>query len=370
MNKNKCNKSIFWLFIAIWILGFTASYGYKNRYIQIFILPLIVLISYYLIILVHEFIHFLVALILKIDTKGFSCNILSLMYMNKSIKIKIKNPFNNDLTGCTYINCGRITNEGDLEKFKKKVFWVTILAPIYNYLLTSILIYLSLKSHQNLILKGVVIVSIILSINVTIGDIYTAYLYSKNRDFLINTLIETEIISNSFNLSEAKDYLISELNKSIDIFKYENIDIKKYNYKLINYNKLLYLCIAGEVSNIDPNIFSNLKNYLINIDFKENILKSNLSFNNADVLINSMLYSALVLNNISYTNEFMKIINDKKIIQYYTNESLKKPIYNFINNSNIEISNIEYKNYTILDKKIIKRIRGRFYEENSSLCGK
>lgn len=369
--KEKINTSkILGLIIVIWILGFTASYGYANRYMQIALLPIIVITSYNFIILIHEFIHFLIALILKIDTKGFSCSMLSLKYIDKKFRIRLKNPINIDLTGCTYINCGKITNNQELNDFKKKVFLFTVSAPIFNYIITVIIIYLNLISYQSLMLKGLLSVSIILSINVTIGDIYTAYLYIKNRNFLIYVLIETEIVSDSLASSKAKSYLINELYKSLYIFKDSNIDFKKHYYNLLNYNKMLYLCIADEFLEIDYEIFNNLKNYLLNLNFNKSTISSNINFNNADTVVHSMLYSILILNNDEYKDEFLQFIKNKKVLDYYTNKNLKNAIFKFINNLNIKDSKKCYMTCKNLDERIIKRIGVENYEKNSSLCRK
>lgn len=99
-----------------------------------------------------------------------------------------------------------IKNENDLINFRNKILLVSLSAPITNYLVTLILLYLNYSNnYQNILIYISIIIFIILTVSATIGDIYTTYQYMTNRDFLINMLLDTDIISNSYNHSDAKN---------------------------------------------------------------------------------------------------------------------------------------------------------------------
>lgn len=280
--------------LFIWILGYCISKQYNTPITQIILLPIFTVILYYIFIFFHEFMHFITARILNIEVKGFCCKQINIYIYNNRYSITLKKTSSTSYDGCTYIKCDMIKNENDLINFRNKILLVSLSAPITNYLVTLILLYLNYSNnYQNILIYISIIISIILTVSATIGDIYTTYQYMTNRDFLINMLLDTDIISNSYNHSDAKEYLQKELIKSINILKNKKINTND-RYKLIGYKKLLYLCIIGEIKELDLELFINMKNKILS--FGKNSKLSNLDeVLKSNILVYSVLFYKFIL---------------------------------------------------------------------------
>jgi len=353
-------------------MGFFLSNNYPNRVTQIFWLPFFMFVTYILLLGFHELAHFITAKFLKVKVKEVCSRGFRLFREDNKWKFELENPFvSRSFEGCLFIQCDLIKNESQLIKFRNKSLFISISGPIFSYLAVLCMLYLIFVFTNILALDFALLIAIGLAVIVTVGDIQTAIRYMKDQDFLFNILLETDLISNSYEASLAKDYLQRQMIKSTLTLIGQDLTKKECQSKLLCYHKLLYLALVGEIEKINEELFYYILSQIKVLNYTEKLVRTNVSlYQNSEILIYSILYLKFILGKKDKSQELLEFT-----IKFASSLNIDDGLENIIDyliGEKQAISLSEYGRglgyYKILNKKLIQRVGGTYNEKSSSIC--
>ncbi|MBT2289552.1 hypothetical protein J7E73_10480 [Paenibacillus albidus] len=286
--------------IAIWLLGWVMHPNkYNLNWISFLSIPLLFLISWVILINLHELAHAAAGIMVKIKVKEIHMILITIKKDDGRWGIHFNNPLNTKHTGfigAVLIQCDAISNEIDFLKFTKKMNVVSLSGPVFSYIMTLILLIAQIH-YGNFALKVLLVVSIIVSFLGSMGDVSKNYQFSKNISYASFLFLATDILSGSYFVSEAREYLEKQMKQDIEKLWQSDLPVSHFNYELSNFMMLLFLSLATDKSKIDEDEFYAVLGKLKNPDvLTTNATPSSKLTFTTQLYIYSILYLELILN--------------------------------------------------------------------------
>lgn len=283
--------------------------------IDIILYPFIFNIIYMAILFIHEISHFLTALACKANIIRLEVKSIEIKKINKKWNACLKRRLNRNLSyeGCLFLKCDTINDSNEFEKCKRRLINIS-LGGVLSTIITFIVTLIVHKYFANNIWTAtLVLLSGYFLVSVVLGDLLMVYFMLTSHEFCLYIMLESEIISNSIEDSDSKEYIIEQIIERLSELKNNGVASDKLNNILLCYNKLLIFSLSEGKKYISDDIFYYIINELYKITYEDKTFRTNVQLNeNSDIVMNSILYCR-ILNDDIKANELIHFAKQNNI---------------------------------------------------------